>query len=126
MDEKSYKNILIYYIGYVTIKKYLKCFRVNPLHLIPRYVSGYFEEMYGKKWKIKKKSKNEKLWIKIRDLIRSITKKSDVYDEKHMKIKFNSDNELPLNKGVEILNKGVVVTAIFLENNKYYPPIFLR
>ena len=40
------------------------------------------------------------LWIKIRDLIRSITKKSDNYDEKYMKIKFNSDDELPLNKAI--------------------------
>ena len=33
VGEKSYKNILIYYIGYVTIKdsKYLKISRVNPL-----------------------------------------------------------------------------------------------
>ena len=32
IDEKSYKNILIYYIGYVTIKdlKYLKINSVNP------------------------------------------------------------------------------------------------
>ena len=28
--------------------------------------------------------------MKIRDLIRSITKNSDDYDEKYMKIKFNS------------------------------------
>ena len=30
-DEKSYKNILIYYIGYVTIKdsKYIKIYSVN-------------------------------------------------------------------------------------------------
>ena len=35
-DGKSYKNILIYYIGYVTIKdsKYVKIYRVNPLYLI--------------------------------------------------------------------------------------------
>ena len=32
--------------------------------------------------------KYEELWIKIRDLIRSITKNSDDYDEKYMKIKF--------------------------------------
>ena len=33
IDEKSYKNILIYYIGYVTIKnlKYVKIKSVNPL-----------------------------------------------------------------------------------------------
>ena len=30
----------------------------------------------------------EELWIKIRDLIRSITKNLDDYDEKYMKIKF--------------------------------------
>ena len=39
--------------------------------------------------------KYEELWIKIKDLIRSITKNSDDYDKKLMKIKFNSgDNYL--------------------------------
>ena len=35
IDEKSYKNILIYYIGYVTIKnwKYITINSVNPLYL---------------------------------------------------------------------------------------------
>ena len=31
IDEKSYKNVLIYYIRYVTIKKDLKIYSVNPL-----------------------------------------------------------------------------------------------
>ena len=36
IDEKSFKDILIYYIGYVTIKisKYVKINSVNPLYLI--------------------------------------------------------------------------------------------
>ena len=34
IDEKSYKNIFIYYIGFVTVKKDLKVFSVNPLYLI--------------------------------------------------------------------------------------------
>ena len=38
------------------------------------------------------------IWIKIRDLIRSITKISDDYDEKYIKMKFNLDDKLPLNK----------------------------
>ena len=42
-----------------------------------------------------------------------------------MKIKFNSDDELPLNKTIEIPTITIVVTAIFLENNKYYPEVFL-
>ena len=45
---------------------------------------------------IEKIKKYEELWCKIRDLIRSITKNSDDYDEKYMKIKFNLDNNLPL------------------------------
>ena len=36
IDEKSYKNLLINYIGYVTIEdsKYVKINSVNPLYLI--------------------------------------------------------------------------------------------
>ena len=41
---------------------------------------------------------------KSKDLIRSITKSSDDYNEKYMKIKFNSGDELPLNKTIEIPN----------------------
>ena len=46
--------------------------------------------------------KYEERWDKIRDLIRSITQNSDDYEEKNMKIKFDSDDDLPLNKTTEI------------------------
>ena len=42
-----------------------------------------------------------------------------------MKIKFNSDGELPLNKTIEIHNVAIVVRAAFRENNKFYPHVFL-
>ena len=68
----------------------------------------------------------KKLQSKIRDLIRAITKNSDDYDEKCMKIKFNLDDELPLNnKMIEIRNMIIVVRAVFYKNNKYYPQVFL-
>ena len=73
----------------------------------------------------KKLKKHEELWNKIRDLIRSITKNSDDYDEKYLKIEFDSDDELPLNKTVEIPSMIIVVRAVFHKNNKYYPQIFL-
>ena len=96
-------------------------------------MNGYFEEINGNKYlmlvpnnesevKIKK---YEELWSKIRDLIRPITKNSDDYDQKHMKIKFYSDDELPPNKTIEIPTMTIVVTSIFLENNKCYPDVFL-
>ena len=65
----------------------------------------------------------EEMWSKIRDLIRSITKNSDVFDEKHMKIKFDWDDDFPLNDLLRIAT--IVVRAIFYENNIYYPQVFL-
>ena len=43
----------------------------------------------------------EELWNKFIDLIRSVTNNSDNYYEKYMKIKLNSDEDLPLKKGLE-------------------------
>ena len=63
------------------------------------------------------------LWSKITDLIRSIIKNSDDYDKRYMKIKFTSDDKLPLNKTVEIPIMTIVVRVVFLENNKYYPQV---
>ena len=62
--------------------------------------------------------------MKVRDLIRSITKNSD--DKNYMKIKFNSDDELPLNKMKEVPSMTIVVRAVFHENNEYYPQVFLE
>ena len=42
-----------------------------------------------------------------------------------MKIKFDLDDYLQLNKTIEIHNVTIVVGVNFYENNKYYPQIFL-
>ena len=52
--------------------------------------------------------------------------KSDDYDENHIKIKFGSDNNLPLNETIEIRIVTIVVRAVFHEYNKCYPQIFLN
>ena len=52
IDKKSYKNIDIYYIGYITIKKVDDCENinsVNPLYLLIDHASGYIEEKNGNK-----------------------------------------------------------------------------
>ena len=69
-------------------------------------MNGYFEEINGNKYltlfptsESKEKIKKYKeLWIKTKDLIKSITKNSDYYDGKYIKIKFNLDDNSPLNK----------------------------
>ena len=52
IDEKSYKNILMYYIGYVMIKdsKYVKINNVNPLYFIFNEVDECFEEINRNKY----------------------------------------------------------------------------
>ena len=54
----------------------------------------------------------------MRDLIRLITKNSGDYDEKYMKIKRHSDDELPLNKTIEIPSMTIVLRAVFMKIKK--------
>ena len=111
-----------------------KICNVNPLYFIFGEVNGYFEEINGNTYstlvrtnesKVKYKKYGE-LWSEIIDLIRSITKKSDDYDENYIKIKFDSDDNLPLNETIEIPIVTIVVRAVFHEYNIYYPQIFLN
>ena len=68
--------------------------------------------------------KYEELWIKIRDLIKLVTKKSDDYDENHIKIKLDSHDQLPPNKTIEIPVMIIVVRIIFYENNNIMRKFF--
>ena len=53
IDKTSYKNIGIYNIGYITIKKIDECeniYSVNPLYLRIDHANGYVEEKNGNKY----------------------------------------------------------------------------
>ena len=50
---------------------------------------------------------------KKRGLIRSITNNSGNYDEKYMKIKFNSNDDLDLKKTVKLYNMVIVLGFCF-------------
>ena len=55
IDKKQYKDIDIYYIGYITVKKIGDCENinsVNPLYLMIHSATGYFKEKYGEKYLI--------------------------------------------------------------------------
>ena len=52
-QQKPYKGIDIYYIGYITIKKIGDCeniHSVNPLYLLVSHANGYIEEKNGNKY----------------------------------------------------------------------------
>ena len=46
------------------------------------------------------------------------------YDKDFMKIKFNSDNDILLNKQLYFLTITVIIRNIFEEDGKYYPHFF--
>ena len=50
IDKKDYKDIDIYYIGYVTVKKIANCNNinsVNPLYLMINEIIGHFRKKMG-------------------------------------------------------------------------------
>ena len=69
--------------------------------------------------------KYEELWTKIKDLIQSKIIISGNYDEKCIKTKLNSDDNLTLKKTLEIRNMIVLVRSVFQKGKKYYPQDFL-
>ena len=110
MYKKSYKDIGIYNIGYVTKKKIGNCMNinsVNPLYLGITHVNGYIEEKGMDKYLVFDSTDENKELLKnyndvfngIRDKIKNINNECD-YEKDYMKIKFNSDDDLPLNKSL--------------------------
>ena len=70
--------------------------------------------------------KYTELWDKIKYLIKTTNcGKSGECEKDFMKIKSNSDDTLPLNKGLRFHMLTVLVRSIFEEDGKYYPQVFL-
>ena len=109
IDKKSYKDINIYNIGYVTKKKISNCMNinsVNPLYLGITRANGYIEEEGMNKYLASNSTDENKELLKnyvfngIRDKIKEINNECD-YEKDYIKIKFNSDDDLPLNKSLK-------------------------
>ena len=75
-------------------------------------------------------TKYTELWDKIKNLIKcnsieKVNNKSGECGKDFMKIKFNSDDKLPLNKMLRIHNMTIVFRTVFQEDGKYYLQDFL-
>ena len=155
IDKKSYKSIGIYNIGYITIKSISDCENinsVNPLYLMIGEADGYIEKNNGNKYLTFASTEENKnvlekytsLWDKIKYYIQTINAdKSDEYEKDcmflschgfesrcshekdYMRIKFSSDDDLPLNKILKLLMLTIIVRAVFKEYGKYYPQVYL-
>ena len=134
LDKKSVMDINIYYIGYVTKKPEYNIDSVNPLYLTIKKLDGFIDEKNGNKYlNITLTDINNDVLIKyaeawsgIKDQIKKINNDSVVeYDKYYMKIKFDSDDNLPLNKVLKFHALSVILRRVFERDSKYYPQIFL-
>ena len=137
IDKKHCKNIDIYYIGYITIKKmddYENIYSVNPLYLRINHASRYTEEKNENKYLVFDSTDENKellkkyadFWDGIKNEIKTINGgKENDYGKDYKKIKFNSDDDLPLNKSLKFHAMTIIIRSVFEENGKLYPQPFL-
>ena len=128
IDKKSYKDIGIYNIGYITIKKiddYENIYSVNPLYLTITHASGYIEEKGINKYLVLNSTHgNKDVFNGIRSKIKKVNGDECDYEKDYMKIKFNSDYDLPLNKQLKFHNMIITTRSVFEEDGKLYPQVF--
>ena len=147
IDKKSYKDIDVYYIGYIKITKIDDCekiYSVYSSYLITDKVDEHIEcksverssagEKNGKKYLVFDfTDENEEVlkkytdfWDGIKNKIEKINgSKKGEYGKDFMKIKFNTDDNLPLNKPLKLHLLTIIVRCIFEEDSKFYPQLYL-
>ena len=120
----------------MTIKKiddYESVYGVNLLYLRIIHARGYIEEKSGNKYLIfDSVSENKEvlkkyleIWDGIKNKIKAINGDECDYGKDYMKIKFNSDDDLPLNKLLKFCLMTIIIRCVFSEDDKLYLQLFL-
>ena len=135
IDKKSYKDIGIYSIGYITIKRIDDCENISswsPLYLRITHASRYTEEKNGNKYLIFDSIDENKELLKkysdvfhgIKDKIKEVCGDECNYEKDYTKIKCNSDDNLPLSKPLKFNLMTVTTRSIFEKDGKLCPQVF--
>ena len=102
------------------------------MYLLINHTSGCMEEKGVNKYLIFDLDENKELlkkykdvWNGIRDKIKEVSSGECDYEKDYMKIKFNSDDSLPLNKPLKFHNMTITISSVFEEDGKLYPQVFL-
>ena len=70
--------------------------------------------------------KNTELWDGTKNEIEVINGgKEGKYGKNFVKIKFDADNDLPLNKLLKLRMLTIIVRSVFEEDSKFYPQVYL-
>ena len=122
LDKKSAMDISIYYIDYVTKKPEYNIDSVNLLYLLIGELEGFIEEKEASKHLNISLTYNNndvlikyaEVWSGIKDKTKKINDGSvDEYAKDYLKIKFDSDDNLPLNKILKFRVLTIIIRNIF-------------
>ena len=69
--------------------------------------------------------KYQDLWSEIKNKIEAVSSGECDYEKDYMKIKFNSDDDLPLNKPLKFHMVTISIRSVFEKDGKLYPKVFL-
>ena len=97
------------------------------------HANGYIEEKNENKYLIFDTTDENKellkkysdVWSGIKNKIEEISPDECDYKKDFMKIKFNSDDDLPLNKPLKFHMTAIIIKSVFEEDGKLYPQVFL-
>ena len=107
---------------------------VNPLYLMINKMIGHFEEKNENKYLVlddidenKEVSKKyEEVWDGIKKEIETINGGKQIEYEKDLKkIRFESNDDFPLNRPVKLRLLTIIIRCVFSEDDKFYPQLFL-
>ena len=65
------------------------------------------------------------LLMELETKLKKISSDECDYENYYMKIKSNSDDDLPLNKQLKLKNMIITIRSVFEEDGKLYPQVFL-
>ena len=69
--------------------------------------------------------KHNDVWNGIKNKIKEVDDTECDYEKDYMKIRFNSDDNLPLNKPLKFYLMTITIRSVFEEDGKLYPQLFL-
>ena len=130
IDGKQYKDINIYYIGYITFNKIGDCEKIssiNPLYLIIYSATGYFKEKYGEKYLILDSTeKYDEVFSGIKKEIETNNGGKELfYEKKYARIGVNTDDDVPLDKKLKFPFLTIIIRCVFQNGNKLQPQVYL-
>ena len=112
----------IYYINYVTKKPEYNIDSLNPLYLVIGEIDGFIEEENGSKYLNIALTENDNEVLKKYIEVWSEKINNGLvgeYGKDYMKIKFDSDDYLPLNTVLKFRILTIIIRNVFEKDGKY-------